>query len=73
MLDDPIVEEARKVRNAHAKKFNYDLQAIAADLKAQQAASQRKTVTFAPRKPQAMALRRRREPVVADGTGKYKT
>jgi hypothetical protein len=72
MLDDPIVEEARKVRNAHAKKFNYNLQAIAADLKAQQSASERKTVVFAPRKPQTTAIRQRVEPVLADEAGKYK-
>jgi len=36
MWDDPIVEEVRKIRNAHAKKFNYDLKAIAADLRKQQ-------------------------------------
>ena len=29
---DPIVEEVRKYRNEHAKKFNYDLDAICADL-----------------------------------------
>ena len=30
---DPIVEEVRKVREAHAAKFNYDLRAIYQDLK----------------------------------------
>ena len=33
MKSDPIVEEVRKVRQAHAAKFNYDLAAICADLK----------------------------------------
>lgn len=33
MWNDPIVEEVRKVRNEHAKKFNYDFEAIVADLK----------------------------------------
>ena len=28
---DPIVEEVRKVRNAHSKKFNYNVRAIAED------------------------------------------
>jgi hypothetical protein len=51
MWNDPIVEEVRKVRDAHAKKFNYDLQAIVADLKKQQEASERKFVTHPPRKP----------------------
>jgi hypothetical protein len=49
--NDPIVEEVRKVRNEHAKKFGYDLRAIVADLKKQQQASKRKTVSFPPKKP----------------------
>ena len=51
MWSDPIVEEVRKVRGEHARKFNYDLQAIAADLKNQQKAGKRKFVTLPPRKP----------------------
>jgi len=31
-MNDPIVEEVRKYRNEHAKRFNYDLDAICADL-----------------------------------------
>lgn len=31
-MNDPIVEEVRKVRNEHAKLFNYNLDAICADL-----------------------------------------
>jgi hypothetical protein len=33
---DPIVDEVRKYRNNHAKKFNYDMHAICADLMASQ-------------------------------------
>jgi hypothetical protein len=33
MWNNPIVEVVRAVRTAHAQKFNYDLKAIAADLK----------------------------------------
>lgn len=33
MSEDPIVEEVRRVREEHAARFNYDLQAIFADLK----------------------------------------
>jgi len=32
-LDDEIITEVRANRNAHAAKFNYDIDAIAADLK----------------------------------------
>ena len=33
MNPDPIVEEVRKARQAHAAKFNYDMNAIFKDLK----------------------------------------
>ena len=36
MRSDPIVEEIRKYRQAHAKKFNYNLEAIVADLRRQE-------------------------------------
>lgn len=32
MMDDPIVEEVRKHRQAHAAKYNNDLKAICATL-----------------------------------------
>ncbi len=32
-MTDPIVQEVRAARMAHAKKFNYDLSAICADLR----------------------------------------
>jgi hypothetical protein len=51
MWNDPIVEEVRKVRNEHAEKFNYDLEAIVADLKKQQKGSKRKFVTLPSKKP----------------------
>jgi hypothetical protein len=49
-MNDPIVEEVRKVRDAHAARFNYDLDAIFRDLKEQEKRSGRKFVSFAPRK-----------------------
>lgn len=33
MWTDPIVEETRRIRDEHAKKFNYDLRAIFEDIK----------------------------------------
>ena len=32
-MNDPIVDEVRKVREAHAASFNYDLHAIFLDIK----------------------------------------
>ena len=50
MQDDPIVEEVRKVREAYAAKFNYDLEAIFQDLKRQERESGRTFVKFPPRR-----------------------
>jgi len=33
MIPDPIVEEIRKIREAHAARFDYDLARICADLR----------------------------------------
>ena len=32
-MNDPIVDEVRRVRDAHAARFNYDLHAIFLDIK----------------------------------------
>jgi hypothetical protein len=51
MWNDPIVEEVRAVRNAHAENFNYDLKAIAADLKKHQKKSKRQVVSLPSKTP----------------------
>lgn len=52
-MTDPIVEEVRKVRDAHAARFNYDLDAIFRDIKEQEKKSGHKFVSFPPRKVEA--------------------
>ncbi len=42
--EDPIVEEVRKVRDAYAQRFNYDLDAIYRDLKEKERRSGRVVV-----------------------------
>ena len=32
-MNDPIVDEVRRIREAHAARFNYDLDAIFRDIK----------------------------------------
>ena len=32
-MNDPIVDEVRRIRDAHAARFNYDLDAIFQDIK----------------------------------------
>jgi hypothetical protein len=49
-MNDPIVDEVRKIRDAHAARFNYDLDAIFRDIKEQEKKSGRKYVSFPPRK-----------------------
>jgi predicted HTH domain antitoxin len=44
---DPIVEEVRRIREAHAAKFDDDLGRIFEDLKRSEAESGRKIVSFA--------------------------
>ncbi len=48
---DPIVEEVRKVREAHAAEFNYDLRAIYRDLKEKERRSNWKMVSLPPKRP----------------------
>ncbi len=50
-MNDPIVDEVRKVREAHASRFNYDLDAIFLDIKRQEKESGCTFTSFPPRKP----------------------
>ena len=49
-MSDPIVDEVRRVRDAHAATFNYDLDAIFADIKEQEKKSGLKFVSYSPRR-----------------------
>ena len=49
-MNDPIVEEVRRVRDAHAARFHYDLDAIFRDLKDQEKQSGRRFLSFPPAK-----------------------
>ena len=55
MWKDPIVEEVRKVREQHAALFNFDLEAIAHDLKEQERQSGQPVVSLPPRQPAPQA------------------
>ena len=50
MWRDPIVEEVRAIRDAYAKAFDYDLDAIFNDLKKQQAGSDAAFVILSPKR-----------------------
>jgi hypothetical protein len=49
MTDDPIVAEIRKIRHAHAEKFNNDVAAIFEDIRRQEKESGRQYVSYPPR------------------------
>ena len=49
MFVDPVVEEVRRERQKHAEQFNYDLRAIAADLKKQERQPPERLVSFPPK------------------------
>jgi hypothetical protein len=49
-MNDPIVDEVRKVRDVHASRFNYDLDAIFRNIKEREKKSGRTFVSFPPRK-----------------------
>jgi hypothetical protein len=48
-MNDPIVDEVRRVRDAHAARFNYDLDAIFRDIKEREKKSGHKFVAGAAR------------------------
>lgn len=50
MKKDSIVEEIRKIRQAHAAKFNYELKAICADLKEKEKDCGHPVVSFPPKR-----------------------
>ena len=54
MQPDPIVEEVRKVRDAYAKRFNYDLYAICRDLQEKQRRGKRRVIFLPPKRPRKM-------------------
>jgi len=51
MLADPIVEEVRRVRQEYARQLNYDLHAIAADLRKQEQEHPERLVSFPAKSP----------------------
>jgi hypothetical protein len=51
-MNDPIVDEVRRVREAHAVRYNYDLDAIFRDIKEQEKKSGRTFVSLTPHRVQ---------------------
>jgi len=49
MRNDPIVEEIRRVRQEYAKQFDYDVRAIADDLRRREQQHRDRLVSFPPK------------------------
>jgi hypothetical protein len=49
-MKDPIVEEIRNIRDAHAAKFQFDLHAICKDLRKQEQTCGHPVVSFPPKR-----------------------
>ena len=52
MKSDPIVDEIRRARDAHAARFGYDLKAICDDLRKRQKECGHRVVSLPPRRLQ---------------------
>ena len=60
MLNDPIVEEVRRIRTEHAAKFGFDIDRIFADIKQREQASGARVVSFPPRPAEPHPTSKRR-------------
>ena len=50
---DPVIAELHRIKDEHAKKFNYDVRAMMADLRERQKTSGRTYVSFSKTSEQA--------------------
>ena len=57
MIDDPIVDEIRRIRREYAERFNNDLHAICEDLRRQERESDREFRTPTERKAEERVSR----------------
>ncbi len=48
-MNDPIVDEIRRIRKDYAKRFGYDLKAMAADLREKEETHREQLVSFPPK------------------------
>jgi hypothetical protein len=49
MEADPIIEEVRRIRQEYARRFGYDLRAIATDLRKREQKHPERLVSFPPK------------------------
>jgi len=56
MFADPIVDEVRKARHDYAKRFNFNLRAMAEDLRKKEGQHQARLVSFPPKPARKRAM-----------------
>ncbi len=49
MYQDPIVDEVRRIRQEYAKRFNYNIRAMAEDLRKSEQEHKERLVSYPPR------------------------
>jgi hypothetical protein len=54
MQNDPVVDEVRQIRHAYAKRFGFDLRAMAADLRRKEQDHPDRLVSFEPKAVQRL-------------------
>jgi len=59
MTTDPIVEEVRSIRDAYARRFDYDLDAIYEDIKRRERERPVAPITLPPRPVEPTGVRER--------------
>jgi hypothetical protein len=68
MARDLIIDEVRQFRDAYAKRFHYDLEAICRDIRARQTQCGRKVVSLPPKPVQAPLVQpgEKKEPLLCE-------
>ena len=72
-MSDAIVDEVRKARDEYARRFNYDLQAMCADLRSQQAQGGSPVVSLPKKRVRIGVPRKGKLPVGAASTVEAET
>jgi hypothetical protein len=61
MRQDNIINEIHQIRERYAKRFNFDLKAMCADLREKQRKSGRAVVAFPPKRVQPLAVSKKQK------------
>jgi hypothetical protein len=57
-MTDPLIQEIRRIKEANAAKYGFNIRAMVEDMRRREKLSGRKVVTIPPRRPPKVALSR---------------